>query len=49
MELRILASSSNPALLRLPWHLPLEEWGEEYVIPLPRGAVPARGALRPGG
>jgi len=37
VELRILASSSNPALLRLPWHLPLEEWGEEHVIPLPRG------------
>src|SRR3954451_17354127 len=34
---RILTTRPNPALVRLPWDLPLEEWGEEHVIPLPRG------------
>ena len=37
MALRILATQPNPELMRLPWDLPLEEWGEEHVIPLPRG------------
>ena len=37
MTLRILASRSNPALVRLPWDLPLEEWGEDLVVALPRG------------
>ncbi len=35
--MRILATKPNPALLRLPWDLPLEEWADEHVIPLPRG------------
>ncbi|GGD22567.1 DUF4032 domain-containing protein [Nocardioides daphniae] len=37
MALRIVASRPDPAVVRLPWHLPLEEWGDEYVVPLPRG------------
>ncbi|QCX29275.1 DUF4032 domain-containing protein [Nocardioides jishulii] len=37
MALRIVASRPDPALVRLPWQLPLEEWGDEYVVPLPRG------------
>ncbi|MFJ8950001.1 MULTISPECIES: DUF4032 domain-containing protein [unclassified Streptomyces] len=34
-------SATNPEhpvlLLALPWHIPLEEWPEEYLVPLPRG------------
>ena len=37
MPLRIVATRPNPALVTLPWHLPLEEWGDEFVVPLPRG------------
>jgi tRNA A-37 threonylcarbamoyl transferase component Bud32 len=37
MQQRILATKPNPALVMLPWSVPLEEWGDEYVIPLPRG------------
>jgi tRNA A-37 threonylcarbamoyl transferase component Bud32 len=37
MGLRIVASRPDPAILRLPWTLPLEEWNDEYVVPLPRG------------
>lgn len=37
MPLRINATSLNPGLVTLPWHLPLEEWSDEYVVPLPRG------------
>ncbi|GAA4379249.1 DUF4032 domain-containing protein [Nocardioides caricicola] len=36
MALRIVAGRPDPALLGLPWHLPLEEW-TEHVVPLPRG------------
>ncbi len=36
MALRIVANRPDPALLRLPWSLPLEEW-TEHVVPLPRG------------
>lgn len=36
MALRIVASRPDPALLTLPWSLPLEEW-VEHVVPLPRG------------
>lgn len=36
MALRIAAGRPDPALLGLPWHLPLEEW-TEHVVPLPRG------------
>lgn len=27
MALRIVATLPDPALVTLPWHLPLEEWG----------------------
>ncbi|HSE09467.1 MAG TPA: DUF4032 domain-containing protein [Nocardioidaceae bacterium] len=37
MPLRISATQPNPALLSLPWQRPLEEWTDEYVVPLPRG------------
>ncbi|HEU4513917.1 MAG TPA: DUF4032 domain-containing protein [Nocardioidaceae bacterium] len=37
MPLRIVASKPDPALVTLPWHLPLEEWSDEVVVPLPRG------------
>jgi hypothetical protein len=37
MPLRIVATKPNPALVTLPWQIPLEEWTEEYVVPLPRG------------
>src|SRR5215218_2237875 len=35
--MRILATKPNPELVRLPWDVPLEEWDDEHVIPLPRG------------
>jgi hypothetical protein len=37
MALRIVAARPDPAIVRLPWSTPLEEWGEPYVVPLPRG------------
>ncbi|BFO17652.1 DUF4032 domain-containing protein [Streptomyces sp. KM77-8] len=39
MALQINATNpEHPALLlELPWQLPLEEWPEEYLVPLPRG------------
>lgn len=37
MALRISATNPDPALLSLPWHLPLEEWPDDVVVPLPRG------------
>ena len=37
MALRIVASRPDPAIVTLPWDTPLEEWGDEYVVPLPRG------------
>ena len=36
MPLQIVATRPDPALMTLPWHVPLEEW-EEHVVPLPRG------------
>lgn len=36
MALRIVANRPDPALLRLPWSTPLEEW-TEHVVPLPQG------------
>ena len=36
MALHIVANRPDPALVTLPWHLPLDEW-EEHVLPLPRG------------
>ncbi|AVZ76839.1 DUF4032 domain-containing protein [Streptomyces lunaelactis] len=39
MALQISATNpEHPALLlELPWHLPLEEWPEKYLVALPRG------------
>jgi hypothetical protein len=37
MALHIVANRPDPALLRLPWATRLEEWDDEYVVPLPRG------------
>ncbi len=34
--LRIVASRPDPAIVTLPWSLPLQEW-TEHVVPLPRG------------
>ena len=36
MALQIVATRPDPALMTLPWHLPLEEW-DEHLVPLPRG------------
>jgi len=35
--LQITAASPDPALLDLPWHIPLEEWPDETLAALPRG------------
>jgi hypothetical protein len=37
MALHIVANRPDPAVIGLPWSTPLEEWSEEYVVPLPRG------------
>jgi hypothetical protein len=37
MALRIVASRPDPAIVTLPWSIPLEEWTDDYVVPLPRG------------
>ncbi|MCW2791809.1 MAG: hypothetical protein JWO76_907 [Nocardioides sp.] len=37
MALRIVASRPDPAIVTLPWSTPLEEWDDDYVVPLPRG------------
>ncbi|MFC6286029.1 DUF4032 domain-containing protein [Nocardioides sp. GCM10027113] len=37
MALRIVASRPDPAIVSLPWSTPLEEWTDQYVVPLPRG------------
>ena len=37
MAMRIVANRPDPAILGLPWHLPLEEWPDDVVVPLPRG------------
>jgi hypothetical protein len=37
MAMRIVASRPDPAILRLPWDVPLEDWPDDVVVPLPRG------------
>jgi hypothetical protein len=37
MALQITSAGADPALLDLPWRLPLEEWPEEILAALPRG------------
>ena len=36
-NLQITAAQPEPALLDLPWHIPLEEWPESILAALPRG------------
>ena len=35
--LQITAAAPDPALLDLPWHIPLAEWPEDILAALPRG------------
>ena len=35
--LNITAATVDPALLDLPWHLPLEDWPDENIAALPKG------------
>ena len=35
--LKITAAAPDPALLDLPWHIPLEDWPEKTLAALPRG------------
>ena len=37
MTLRMTAVPEDPALLDLPWQVPLEDWPEEQLVALPRG------------
>jgi tRNA A-37 threonylcarbamoyl transferase component Bud32 len=37
MPLRIVASRPDPAIVGLPWSVPLEEWGEDLLVPFARG------------
>ncbi len=37
LNLQITAAQPEPALLDLPWHVPLEEWPEPILAALPRG------------
>jgi hypothetical protein len=37
MALHIVAHRPDPAVVTLPWGTPLEDWTDEYVVPLPRG------------
>ena len=36
-QLSITAAAAEPALLDLPWHLPLEDWPSENIAALPKG------------
>ncbi len=37
MALHIVASRPDAAVVTLPWGVALEDWTDEYVVPLPRG------------
>src|SRR6478672_1338535 len=37
MALHFVASRPDPEIVHLPWSVPLDEWSEDYVVPLPRG------------
>ncbi len=37
MALHIVAHRPDPAVVGLPWSVPLEDWTDEHVVPLPRG------------
>src|ERR1700722_4930113 len=36
-SLNITAATVDPALLDLPWNLPLDEWSSEHIAILPKG------------
>ena len=36
-SLQIVAAAPDPALLDLPWQIPLEDWPDEAIAALPRG------------
>ena len=36
-SLEIMAATVDPALLDLPWEIPLEEWPDDTLAALPRG------------
>ncbi|GAA0482539.1 LPS kinase [Paractinoplanes deccanensis] len=35
--MRITSAVVDPALLELPWHIPLEEWPADHLVALPQG------------
>ena len=35
--MHVLATDPDPDIVRLPWHLPLEEWEGPWVLDVPRG------------
>ena len=37
MALRFVANRPDPAIVSLPWSVPLKDWTDEFVVPLPRG------------
>ncbi|MCY7395945.1 MAG: DUF4032 domain-containing protein [Nocardioides sp.] len=37
MALRIVAHRPDPAIITLPWATCLEEWDDQFVVPMPRG------------
>jgi hypothetical protein len=37
LSLSITSATADPALLDLPWQLPLDEWPDEYIAALPKG------------
>lgn len=37
MPLKIISAPGDPALLDLPWDVPLEDWPEDQLVSLPRG------------
>ncbi len=37
MALQLLAAPSDPAMLDLPWGVPLEDWPPDHLVALPRG------------
>jgi tRNA A-37 threonylcarbamoyl transferase component Bud32 len=37
VALRFVANRPDPAIVSLPWSVPLEDWTDEFVVPLPRG------------
>ncbi|MCS5714721.1 DUF4032 domain-containing protein [Herbiconiux sp. CPCC 205716] len=36
-SLNITSATADPALLDLPWQLPLDDWADEYIAALPKG------------